>query len=359
MKTALYPKHVLLNGKMVEFAGWEMPLQYRGVLAEHRAVRTKAGLFDVSHMGRISVTGPEAEPFLEFLSTNKIAGKKNFSATYTVLSNERGGTVDDVIVYKRNEKDFFIVVNAGNRQKDLAHLKRYAASYDVQVQDHYRDEGILALQGPLATHIGRRIFSELLSCKPMHFVDSQYQGMPVILSATGYTGAGGFEVYATSKAIVELWDRFLEEGATEGIEPAGLGARDTLRLEMGYALYGHELSETIAPNESVSAWTIKWDKGDFLGKFAMQKIEESPHKRIELGLLLLEKGIAREGCAVYKGDRKIGEITSGTFSPTLNNAIALAIVEAKYREGNEWFVEIRQHRTKAKVVPLPFIPASS
>lgn len=350
MKTALYENHLALGAKMVNFAGWDMPVQYTGIIPEHLAVRNGAGIFDVSHMGRILVEGNEAEKLLDYLSTNKIAGKPDLSATYTVWANASGSCVDDVIVYKQDQRHFFVVVNASNRQKDLDHLKRYSQAFDVKVHDLFSTDGILAVQGPKAFEAGSRIFPEAPQIKPMTFLTVDYHGQSIILSGTGYTGAGGFEVYAPFPVIVELWDRFLKEG----ILPAGLGARDTLRLEMGYALYGHELDESIYPSESVSSWTVKWNKRDFLGKEAMQQLEGSAKKRTEYGIVLLDKGIAREGYSVFQNGSPIGKVTSGTQSPSLNKAIAIILVEGQLKTGDRVEVQIRQNRTAAQVVPLPF-----
>ncbi len=355
MKTALYDKHVALGAKIVDFAGWEMPLQYKGIISEHQAVRQRAGIFDVSHMGRIVVSGTDAEPFLDHLSTNVILGKPYLSAIYTVWANEQGGSIDDVIVYKQSPTHFFVVVNAGNRQKDLDHLKQHAKLFDVKLKDLYRDGGILAIQGPQALTIAAKIFREAAEIVPMHFIPTTYQGEEIILSGTGYTGAGGLEVYGCGDAIVELWERFLNEGKNSGIEPIGLGARDTLRLEMGYALYGHELSDLIVPNESVSAWTVKWKKGDFIGKATMLDLEQDSKKRTAYGIVLLDKGIAREGYDVFMNGVPIGQVTSGTFSPTLNQAIALILVQGRLREGDIVDVQIRQNRVRARVVSLPFL----
>ena len=351
MRTPLYDRHVALGAKMVDFAGWEMPVQYQGIIPEHLAVRNHAGIFDVSHMGRVEIEGRDAEVFLDHLSTNALRGKAPGSATYTVWPTHQGGSVDDVIVYKQDPQHYFVIVNAGNRQKDYEHLKREAAPYAVTLQDHYNDEGILAIQGPQAIAYGLRVWPELAHVKPMHFIQARFQGMPLLVSGTGYTGAGGFEVYGPKDAIVALWDHFQQEG----IPPIGLGARDTLRLEMGYALYGHELSDTIAPNESVSAWTIKWDKGDFLGKDAMQVLESSPKKRSEHGIVLLERGVPREGYVVFKDGQAIGHVTSGTHSPTLNQGIAIVLVTGQLKPGDRVEVQIRSQRVPAQVVQLPFI----
>jgi aminomethyltransferase len=354
MKTALYEKHCALGAKIVDFAGWEMPLQYKGITQEHLSVRQGVGIFDVSHMGRIQVSGNEAEILLDYLSTNIIAGKLPLSATYTVWPDGMGGSVDDLIIYKKDPLHFFVVVNAANRLKDLEHLKKYSTAFDVQIEEMFSKEGILAIQGPKAIHVAKKIFPDIAELKPMNFIFSQYMGEGLILSGTGYTGAGGLEIYASNPLIVQLWDRFLYEGQTEGIEPIGLGARDTLRLEMGYALYGHELNDSIAPSESVSNWTIRWKKRDFLGKQRMQQLESSPKKRSEHGIVLSDNRIAREGYEVYQGDKLLGKVTSGSYSPSLNKSIAIILVEGKLNQGEHIEVQIRQNRVTGEVVPLPF-----
>lgn len=354
MKTALYDKHVALGGKMVEFSGWEMPIYYKGIIHEHHAVRQHVGIFDVSHMGRVLVEGKDAERFLDYVSTNKIIGKDNLTATYTVLGDATGGSVDDVIIYKQAPERFFVVVNAGNRGKDLEHLKKEGLHFDVSITDRYRDEGILAIQGPDACSLMSKLFPGAAQLKKMRFAPEVYKGTPLILARTGYTGSDGFEVYAPIDAIVALWDDLLEEGASYGIEPIGLGARDTLRLEAGYALYGHELSDVIAPVESVSSWTVKWDHRNFLGKPVLHALANSPTKRSQYGIILLDKGIAREGYEVVKEGVVIGKVTSGTLSPTLNQAIAIVLVQGALQEGDLVDVVIRGNLVKAKVVRLPF-----
>ncbi len=354
MKTGLYEKHIALGAKMVDFAGWAMPVQYQGIIPEHKAVRERAGIFDVSHMGRVNIRGKDAERLLDFLSTNKISGKKDFSATYTVWCGPSGGAVDDLIVYKRDSEHFFVIVNASNRKKDLDHLLKYAADYNVDVEERYAD-GILAVQGPKAKALVSEAIAETKTLSPMRFLAAAYLGEEIIVSETGYTGAGGVEIYAPMPIICNLWDLFLERGKSVGLVPVGLGARDTLRLEMGYALYGHELGETIAPSESVSSWTIKWDKPDFLGKASLEKLEEDPKKRRQYGIVLTDKGIAREGYPVYSQDRLIGKVTSGTMSPTLNQAIAIIMADTALSEGEEVSVQIRGNKALGKVVRLPFL----
>lgn len=342
MQTILHDRHIMLGAKMAPFAGWDMPIQYKGVLAEHLAVRERAGVFDVSHMGCIAIQGPNAEQLLEFLSTNHISGKEPGTAIYTVWSDEKGGTVDDIMVYKNGDNDFFVIGNASNRQKDLAHLKEWSQGKNVKIQDYFEGYGILALQGPQAINILSKIYPEAVFIKPMHFIKRG----ELYISRTGYTGAGGFEFYAPNEEIVRLWDTLMQME----VEPVGLGARDTLRLEMGFALYGHELSAEISACESVSAWTIKWDKPDFLGKNALQKEGRHPY-----GIVLLDRGIAREGNPVFKDETQIGVVTSGSFSPTLNKAIALILVDQTLQIGDIINIQIRQTTCQAQVVELPFV----
>lgn len=354
MKTCLYDKHTKLGAKIVNFCDWEMPIQYAGIVQEHLNVRQKVGIFDVSHMARILVEGPEAEPFLDYLSTNNIVGKKDFTATYTVWCAENGGCIDDVIVYKQDKDHYFVIVNACNREKDLLHMKNEGLRFNVGITPLFSD-GILAIQGPQTTPLIAKIFPEAPTIQSMHFMPLRYMDQEIILSATGYTGAGGFEIYGPNATIVNLWERLLLEGQAFGIQPIGLGARDTLRLEMGYALYGHELTDDILASESVSAWTIRWEKPTFLGKAALEKLENSSKKRYECGMMLLNHGVAREGYPVFKEGKQMGKITSGTFSPSLNKSIAIVIVQEKLEPGVIIDVQIRQHFSKAKIVALPFL----
>ncbi|MBN9377629.1 MAG: glycine cleavage system protein T [Chlamydiales bacterium 38-26] len=353
MKTCLYQRHVNLGAKMVDFFGWEMPLHYKGIIQEHLTVRQSVGLFDVSHMARILVEGSEAEPFLDYLCTNQIEGKKDLTATYTVWCSELGTCVDDVIVYKKDQEHFFVIVNASNREKDLEHLKAQSQNFHVQITPLF-DDGILALQGPKALSLIDRLFPKMSSLPFMRFLNLSYQGQEVVISRTGYTGEEGVEMYASSGLIPTLWDRLLEEGMDQGIQPIGLGARDTLRLEKGYALYGHELSEEIYASETVSAWTIKKDKKKFIGSGSLDALEKSLKKRGEYGIILIDKGVAREGYRVMKNGECIGRVTSGTFSPSLNQSIALVLSDKVLNVGDEVDVEIRQQCVKAKVVNLPF-----
>lgn len=351
MKTALFDRHVALLAKMVDFAGFEMPLHYGSPLKEHLAVRQAVGLFDISHMGVIEVSGLDAGKLLEKLSTNKILSKEKHVAIYTVWAFEDGGCVDDLLVYCEDETHFFIVVNAINRTKSLNHLKLYAKDFHVHIQDRYQDYGILALQGPNALALISPLFLEAKHLKKMHFTPVHYHGQKLILSRTGYTGELGFEIYGPNPLIAELFDWFMNEGPPFSLKPVGLAARDTLRLEMGYCLYGHEISESISVNESLANWTIHLEK-QFIGK---EKIISSKQPRHEYGIILEDGKIARERYPVFKDNLLIGHVTSGNYSPTLQKAIAIIIVNTELKMKDLVEIEIRNLKVAAHVTRLPFI----
>lgn len=356
MKTILYDRHVALGAKIVNFHGWEMPIQYQGIIQEHMAVRQKAGIFDVSHMGYILISGAEAEGFLDFVCTNQIAGKAINTATYTVLASPCGGCIDDVIVFKHSDHDFSIIVNAGNRLKDLDHLRHQGKRFAVNIEDCYQTYGILAIQGVHARTIAAKLFPDSIALQPMHCGFVKFNEHTYLISTTGYTGAGGVEISGPNDSLVLLWDTLLQLGKEEGLVSVGLGARDTLRLEKAFALYGNELNDNISPLETVSAWTVKMEKDNFLGKEAMEKIQKSPDKRSQHGIVLLDKGIARSGHLVFQHNKQIGVITSGTHSPILSKAIAIAFVNTPLLVGDIIEIQIRDHLCKAQVVPIPFIP---
>ncbi|MDP1880348.1 MAG: glycine cleavage system aminomethyltransferase GcvT [Parachlamydiaceae bacterium] len=356
MRTPLYDHHLALGAKMVPFSGWDMPLHYQGILHEHQIVREHVGLFDVSHMGRISVKGPDAERLLNFLSTNQIAGKKAGSATYTVLCYENGGCVDDTIIYKIDENHFFLIANASNREKDFAHLSNYASqnAYDVQIEESFSQTGIIALQGPKAQDLLTSFIPEIADLKPMQFmlISNDEKG-PFFVARCGYTGSGGYELYGNNTDIIDWWEKLLERGKEFQIEPIGLGARDSLRLEVGFALYGHELSDSIFANDSIAAWTIKWEKPNFLGKEALLKHDSS--KKFAYGICLLEGGIPRQDYLIFKDQIEIGVVTSGGFSPGLNKGIALILSQVPLQLKDIIAVQIRQTFYPAEVVELPFV----
>ncbi|MFA6915607.1 MAG: glycine cleavage system aminomethyltransferase GcvT [Parachlamydiales bacterium] len=348
MQTPLYPIHAALGAKIIDFSGWEMPIQYQSILEEHKAVREHAGIFDVSHMGRISVMGPDAELFCDFVSTNTIAHKKDGQAIYTVLCREDGTAIDDVIILRHSPQNCSVVSNASNRERVLSHLQVSAKDFNVAINSPYTNEGILAIQGPSSLTIASKLFPETASLAPMTSIKTA----GLLISRTGYTGEKGIEIFVPFSQLKEIWDLFIQEG----VVPVGLGARDTLRLEKGYALFGHELSDTTQPTETVSAWAVKLTKENFIGKQALLKESSGRH---QYGIILDEPGIARAGCPVVMQGNQIGEVTSGTFSPTLKKSIAIVMVHHVLQAGDKIEVNIRDKPCRATVVQLPFYKGPS
>lgn len=340
---------------MVEFAGWEMPVQYRGVIDEHVAVRTRAGLFDVSHMGEIEIRGPGALELCQKISANDVSRIRPQQAQYNLLMNAQGGVVDDVIFYKIEPNYFLICVNASNSDKDFAWIQEHAEG-NVALENASSRYAQLALQGPLAEKILQPLTSlRLDEIKSFFFACGDISSIRCLVARTGYTGEDGFELYCESVEAERLWNVLLESGAPAGLEPAGLGARDTLRLEKAYPLYGHELDDTTTPLEAGLEWVTKLAKGPFVGREVLLKQKEEGIRRKLVGLELLEPGIARSEYVLFKNGRSIGRVTSGTRSPTLGKAIALAYVAIEEAAlDNTIEVEIRGRRARAKIVPLPF-----
>ena len=340
---------------MVEFAGWEMPVQYRGVIEEHRAVRGRAGLFDVSHMGEIEVRGEGAAEFCQRMTANDVSRMKLFQAQYNLLLNERGGVVDDVIVYRLQENIFFICVNASNTEKDFTWLSEHARN-TVDVENVSARYAQLALQGPRAEKILQPLSTmSLAELKNFYFAFADVASIRCLVARTGYTGEDGFELYCNSEGAAKLWTALLEAGAPEGLVPAGLGARDTLRLEKAYPLYGHELDDATTPLEAGLEWVTKFSKPDFIGRENLLKQKERGVGRKLVGLEMLEPGIARGGYRLFKSDSQVGHVTSGTKSPSLGKSIALGYVAVEHAAlENVVDVEIRGRKTAAKIVALPF-----
>lgn len=340
---------------MVEFAGWEMPVQYHGVIDEHRAVRQGAGLFDVSHMGEIEVRGENALELCQRLTANDISRMRLGQAQYNLLLNERGGVIDDVIFYRLEQDSFFICVNASNSDKDFAWLRTQAAgAAEVEnVSDKYAQ---LALQGPHAAKILQPLTAvSLAEVKSFSYVFAHIASVRCLAARTGYTGEDGFELYCASENAPRLWTALLDAGAADGLVPAGLGARDTLRLEKAYPLYGHELDDTTTPLEAGLEWVTKFSKPDFIGRDVLLKQKERGVERKLVGLEMLEPGIARGGYPLFKNSINIGRVTSGTRSPSLGKAIALGYVGAEHAGVGEVVdVEIRTRKVPAKIVSLPF-----
>jgi aminomethyltransferase len=345
------------KGKLIDFGGWELPVQFSSIQEEHEAVRTKAGLFDVSHMGEIEIKGPGTLAFLQHMLTNDVEKVNIGSCQYTIMCNESGGTIDDLVLYKRSDEDVLLVVNAANIEKDFNWLKQHIFG-DVQILNASDQYAQLAIQGPKAEEITQQLTNEPLSqITFFKFKDEvELAGKSVLISRTGYTGEDGFEIYCRPEDAVLLWERLIEFGTKFGILPCGLGARDTLRFEAKLALYGQELSETISPIEAGISFAVKTEKeSNFIGKDVLTRQKEQGVTRKLVGLEMVEKGIPRSQYEVYKNDEKIGFITTGTQSPTLKKNIGLALIDATYKDlETEVEVQIRKRRAKAKIVKTPF-----
>ncbi len=354
-RTPLYAAHRRAGGKMVEFAGWEMPVQYRGVIEEHLAVRSRAGLFDVSHMGEIEITGADALEFCQRISANDVARMKVSQAQYNLLLNDRGGVVDDVIFYRLEPNHFLICVNAANSDKDY-HWIRDHAEGRVEVTDVSARYAQLALQGPRAEKILQPLTAlKLGEMKSFNFAFGDVGSIRCLVARTGYTGEDGFELYCRSGDAERLWNALMECGAAEGLVPVGLGARDTLRLEKAYPLYGHELDDTTMPLEAGLEWVTKFSKPAFIGREVLVRQKEEGVKRRLVGLELREPGIARGDYPLFKNDTRVGRVTSGTKSPSLGKSIALGYVASEVAAiGSTIDVEIRGRRVRSEVVSLPF-----
>jgi aminomethyltransferase len=358
LRTPLYAWHLEQGARMVEFGGWDMPIQYTTITEEHQAVRNGAGLFDISHMGRLLIEGADAEAFLQYVFTNDVSTMKPGQVRYGLVCNEAGGVLDDVLVY-RLQPFWLMVVNASNREKIVAWLTRWMESRSVKVTDHTFDWGMIAVQGPSAIppseptpynlHVNPGTLRYYFAS-----VDTREDCSDLeIVSRTGYTGEDGFEAIVAADRVLDLVNRI--RAANPAVRPCGLGARDTLRLEAAMPLYGHELGEDIDPFQTGLGWAVKMNKPDFLGKVALEERSKDPSRRVRIGLQLAGKRIAREGAEVFAGRSKIGVVTSGTFAPTLQKALAMAYVGPEHaKPGMECEVDIRGKREKAQVVELPF-----
>ncbi|HEY8505398.1 MAG TPA: glycine cleavage system aminomethyltransferase GcvT [Gemmataceae bacterium] len=353
LRTPLYEWHFSRNARMVPFGGWEMPVQYSGIIDEHRAVRTAAGLFDVSHMGRLVFEGPGAEAFIQHLWTNDAASMKLGQVRYGLLCHEQGGILDDVLVY-RLERRWLMVVNASNREKVLRWVESHKHARQALVTDRTFDWAMLAVQGPRALEAVAPLVGPVETLRYYH-ADPEPRGGRYgveLVSRTGYTGEDGCEIILPAHRVVELADELVDR---QGVKPCGLGARDTLRLEAGMPLYGHELGGDIDPFQAGLGWAVKLDKGEFIGRDALRALKDDPARPRRVGLELEGRRAAREGCAVLREGRKVGRVTSGSFSPTLQKPIAMAYVEPGSAEvGTACEVDVRGQAVPAKVVPLPF-----
>ena len=357
-RTPLYARHVALGARMVDFGGWEMPQQYSSIRDEHFAVRKVAGLFDVSHMGRFRVAGDACVDFLQQLVTNDVASLVHGQAQYNLMLNEAGGIIDDLVVYRGTE-GFFVVVNASNREKDLAWMRGHAPS-GVEIEDRTFELGLIAFQGPRAQELLPWQGPDLSSIAYFGFGHGDVAGIHALVSRTGYTGEDGFELFIAADRIADAWDAILAHGKGEGVLPAGLGARDATRLEAALRLWGNDMDESVNPYEAGLGWTVKLEKGDFTGRDALRKVKADGARRGIVGLNLKPGDIARHGAAVSNGGRAVGAITSGTHSFFLGHPIALALVEARSLQvGDTATVDVRGREAPAEVTKLPFYRGSA
>ncbi|MEO6334020.1 MAG: glycine cleavage system aminomethyltransferase GcvT [Pyrinomonadaceae bacterium] len=356
-KTPLNAAHRGLGGKMVDFGGWDMPVQYpAGVIEEHMATRTRAGLFDVSHMGEIWVDGVDAIPFVNRLTTNDVTKLIDGQAHYSALTNEKGGVVDDLLVYRFDQDKLLLVVNAGTTEKDWNWITSHKRDENVTLTNASPDYCQIAVQGPEAVDIMKSLTdTNLDEIKYYHFSKGRVDGVESIISRTGYTGEDGFEVYADANSAVQLWNKLLEAGKTVGILPCGLAARNTLRLESSMSLYGHELSDDITPLEANLGWITKLQKGDFIGSDALKQKKENGLTRRIVGFEMTEPGIARDDHDVYIDDKRVGYVTSGSPAPFLKKNVGLAFLPVEFaNDGQEIKIDVRGKHLSAKVIPTPF-----
>ena len=356
--------HHELKAQMVEFAGWDMPLQYSGITEEHMAVRNAVGLFDISHMGEIPVRGPNALDFLQRVTTNDVSKLAIGDAHYSTVLNENGGTLDDIFVHRLGEQDYMVVANAVNVDKIFNWFKNQAKN-EVELNDITMSTVMLALQGPMAQAALQKLTSFDLKTLGRFKAESiEVAGMKTLVSRSGYTGEDGFELYLFDESQSEpsraekLWNELLNAGKEFGIKPCGLGARDSLRLEAGYVLYGHELAEYITPLEARIGFAVKLDKGDFIGKDALLKQKEKGLPRTRIGLRIGDKAVPRQGYKVFADREEAGYVTSGTLSPILNVGIAMGYAPLSIKDANEVTIEIHGKQKAAEVVEMPFYDAT-
>ncbi len=352
-KTPLNALEHELGGKMIEFGGWEMPVQFTSILEEHQAVRTRAGVFDVSHMGEILVKGPEALALLQKTTCNDVSKLQDARAQYNALLYPTAGIVDDLLVYRMAGDDYFVVVNAANSDKDYEWLGECAKGMDVQVTNASADYAQLALQGPNAQQILQPLTDlDLSAMKYYHFARGKVDGAKAIVSRTGYTGEDGFEIYVAPEEGPRLFKKLIEKGQ---VIPCGLGARDTLRLEAKMALYGNDIDHSTTPLEADLGWIVKLEKGDFMGRDVLEREKVEGPRRKLVGFEMVDRGIARHGYPIVEGQEEIGVVTSGTHSPTLKKPIGLAYLPLdKSAVGTEFTILIRGKEARARVVPTPF-----
>lgn len=355
-RTPLYARHVALGARMVEFGGWEMPVQYSGILDEHRAVRGAAGLFDISHMGEVEIRGPAALPYLQHLVTADVAAIAPGQSNYALMCRPDGGIIDDTFIYNLGDY-YLVVINAANIAQDVAWMRQCAAGFDVEVRHVSEQTAMLALQGPGAEALILQVAGADLGALGFHAVArGQVFGLDAIVARTGYTGEDGFELFVAAAAAERLWDGLLESGRELGLKPCGLGARDSLRFEACLALYGHEITTETNPFEARLGWVVKLDKGDFIGSAALRQVKQQGVRRRLTGFEVVGRGIARGDYEIRALDGAlIGRVTSGMPAPTLGKNFGMGYVPLEYSsEGSEFDIVVRDKPVRARVVKMPF-----
>lgn len=356
LRTSLYDWHVAHNARMVEFAGWDMPIQYSSIVEEHHAVRQRVGLFDIGHMGRLFFTGPDAMSFLDHLLTNDVTKLKVGQVRYSLICSRGGGILDDVLIYRLESGVWMLVVNASNRRKILDWIEHHLEGYAVSVVDETQDRFMFAVQGPHALELMSPLsVVDLAGMKYFSSQMAQVCGKAAIISRTGYTGEDGFEVIVQSDVAEKVWQQVYDAGQASGLRPCGLGCRDTLRLEAAMPLYGHEMDESIDPFTAGLSFGVRLQAGDFIGRAAIAARANDSGLPRRVGLELSGRRIAREGARLFYNGEDVGRVTSGTFSPTLQKSIAMGYVPpALSSPGTDFEVDIRGQREPAQIVPLPF-----
>jgi aminomethyltransferase len=357
-RTSLFPVHKELGAKLVPFAGWEMPVQYTGIIEEHLAVRQSVGLFDISHMGEIEVRGKEAVAFLQHLLTNDVSTLAVNQVRYTVMCDEQGGIIDDLTVYRLREDHFLLVVNASNIETDFQWMQEQATT-EVEIINRSEEITLLAVQGKQAEKTLQPLTTVELPALRYYWASyGKIASADVLISRTGYTGEDGFELYFHHTHARVLWDAIMQAGKSYQIHPIGLGARDTLRLEMGYHLYGNDMTRDHTPLQAGLSWVVKFKKGDFIGRDALLKEKEAGIQRKLIGFVMHDRGIARSHYTIWAEGREVGVVTSGTFSPSLQKPIGLGYVQTAYTNpGTPLEIDIRGKKSAAEVVPTPFYPS--
>lgn len=355
-RTPLYQAHVSIGARMIDFVGWEMPVQYTGSVQEHMAVREAAGLFDVSHMGEIEVTGRGALDLVQKLTTNDVSKLADNQAQYSALTAENGGIIDDLIVYRINSEYFMMVVNASNTEKAYAWIKQHAGSGDAEVHDVSAAYALMALQGPRAERILQDLTDHMLDHIPYYWSQRvMVDGVDCRVSRTGYTGEDGFEIFCNPADALRLWNRLLVTGHDRGLIPCGLAARNTTRLEAGYRLWGNDMDETTTPLEAGLGWIVKLAKGDFVGRAAIEQQKREGLKRKLVGFVVMDRAPARDGYPAILGGEKIGHVTSGSPAPYLKKNIGFAYLPIEHTAtGTDFFVGVRGREIPTRVVETPF-----